>query len=477
MNRAGGAWLVLVATALASMMDGVDATGLAVANPVLAREFGATLPGLELLTVGYMLVMAMALVPAGMVADRIGHRRVFLAGLVAFAASSLLTGLSGSVAEMVVWRLFQGAAGATLAASSLALLRHAFPPELLKVAIGLWSAGLALATVVGPFVGGALVQFVSWRAIFFVNLPIALAAFAIAAALAPRATTDGGKSKVDVSGIALLTSSLFALVSGITRAQVDGWASAYPMCALVASAVLLLAFAARERAAPNPLLPPALFHSGRLVSGLAVIFAAGVTHFGTSFYFALYLQQIKGLSPVLAGAGLLPLIGLVALGGPASGFLNRRFGARTPIVAGLLMLAAGSAGLSLAGLGSGYGATVVFLLLMGLGIGLAMPSAVEVVIAAAPKETAGVAAGLQQTVLMVSGAFGAAIYGSIITARSPGSGEQALTSYRQAEFVTGFGHATAVGAVLTLAAAAIAAVLVRLPAPDASAADRSPAPR
>lgn len=137
-----GAWLLLAATALAGMMDGIDATALAVANPVLARDLHASLPELEALTVGYMLAMAMALVPAGALADRIGHRRVFLAGLSGFVLSSLLVGLSGSVWPIIALRVLQGTSGAMLAASSLALLRHAFPPERLKVAIGLWSSGI-----------------------------------------------------------------------------------------------------------------------------------------------------------------------------------------------------------------------------------------------------------------------------------------------------------------------------------------------
>lgn len=136
-------------------MDGIDATALAVANPVLARDLHASLPELEALTVGYMLAMAMALVPAGALADRIGHRRVFLAGLSGFVLSSLLVGLSGSVWPIIALRVLQGTSGAMLAASSLALLRHAFPPERLKVAIGLWSSGLAQPTAVEVAISAA----------------------------------------------------------------------------------------------------------------------------------------------------------------------------------------------------------------------------------------------------------------------------------------------------------------------------------
>jgi EmrB/QacA subfamily drug resistance transporter len=455
-----GAWLVLAATALAGMMDGIDATALAVANPVLARDLHAGLPELEALTVGYMLAMAMALVPAGALADRIGHRRVFLAGLIGFVISSLLIGLSGAVPVMIALRVLQGAAGAMLAASSLALLRHAFTPERLKVAIGLWSCGLAVALLAGPFVGGALVQFVHWRAIFFVNVPIGAVAFALALVPAAADSHRPQPSRFDTAGAVLLTCAVFTLVAGITRAQVDGWSAPVPLAALAAAAVLAVAFAVRERRAADPLLPPAVVRSRRLLVALAVIMSAGLVHFGTAFYYALYLQQVRGFSPVAAGAGLLPLIGLVAVGAPASGLLNRRYGPGLPIVSGLGLLCAGAAGLSAFGADAALPVVLACVLPMGLGIGLANPTAVEVAISAAPPQHAGRVAGLQQTALMVSGSLGAAVFGSIIAADAPEFAGRAV-AVDAGRFVAGFGNATLFGAALTLLATAVAAATFR----------------
>jgi EmrB/QacA subfamily drug resistance transporter len=455
-----GAWLVLAATALAGMMDGIDATALAVANPVLARDLHASLPALEALTVGYMLAMAMALVPAGALADRVGHRRVFLAGLAGFVISSLLVGLSGSVPLIIALRVLQGAAGAMLAASSLALLRHAFTPERLKVAIGLWGSGLAVAVLVGPFIGGALVQFVHWRAIFFVNVPIGALALALVLLSATRDTSQPPPSRFDTPGAVLLTCAVFTLVAGITRAQVDGWSATVPLAALAAASVLTVAFGLRERRAADPLLPPAVLRTRRLVVALAVIMAAGLAHFGTAFYYALYLQQIRGLTPIAAGAGLLPLIGLVAVGAPASGILNRRYGPRLPIVGGLGLLCAGLCGLSAFGVGAGLPVVLACVLPMGLGIGLAQPTAVEVAISAAPPEIAGRIAGLQQTVLMLSGSLGAAIFGSIIAASAPEFAGRAV-AVDAGQFITGFAHATLVGAALTFLASLAAAAVFR----------------
>ncbi|QYN37430.1 MFS transporter [Pseudonocardia sp. DSM 110487] len=464
-----GAWLVLAATALAGMMDGIDATALAVANPVLAHDLHASLPALEALTVGYMLAMAMALVPAGALADRIGHRRVFMAGLAGFVISSLLVGLSGSVSWIIALRVLQGASGAMLAASSLALLRHAFTPERLKVAIGLWSSGLAVAVLAGPFIGGVLVQYVHWRAIFFVNVPIGALAFTLVLLSATRDARHPHPSRFDAAGAALLTCAVFTLVAGITRAQVDGWSSAVPLAALAAAAVLTVAFGLRERRARDPLLPPDVVRTPRLTVALAVIMAAGLAHFGTAFYYALYLQQIRGLTPVAAGAGLLPLIGLIAVGAPASGLLNRRYGPRLPIIGGLGLLCAGLCGLSAFGADAPLPVVLACVLPMGLGIGLAQPTAVEVAISAAPPAVAGRVAGLQQTVLMISGSLGAAIFGSIIAASAPEFADHAV-AVDAGRYLTGFGHATLLGAALTLLATAVAAATFRTAATAATAA-------
>jgi EmrB/QacA subfamily drug resistance transporter len=455
-----GAWLLLAATALAGMMDGIDATALAVANPVLARDLHASLPELEALTVGYMLAMAMALVPAGALADRIGHRRVFLTGLSGFVLSALLVGLSGSVWPIIALRVLQGTSGAMLAASSLALLRHAFPPERLKVAIGLWSSGLAVAVLVGPFIGGALVQFVHWRAIFFVNVPIGAIALVLVLLAATRNTRQPSPARFDTAGAMLLTAAVFALVAGITRAQVDGWSSAVPLTALGAAAVLVVTFGFHERDAADPLLPPAVLRTRRLVVALAVIMAAGLTHFGTAFYYALYLQQVRGFTPLAAGAGLLPLIGLIAVGAPASGYLNRRFGPRLPVVSGLGLLCAGAFGLSTFGVDAALPVVLACVLPMGLGIGLAQPTAVEVAISAAPPEIAGRVAGLQQTVLMISGSLGAAIFGSIIATSAPEFAGHAM-AVDAGRYLSGFGHATLLGAALTFLAALAAAATFR----------------
>jgi predicted MFS family arabinose efflux permease len=353
--------------------------------------------------------------------------------------------------------VLQGVAGAMLASSSLALLRHAFTPERLKVAIGLWGSGLAVAVLVGPFIGGALVQYVHWRAIFFVNVPIGAVAFALVLASAARDSRQPHPSRFDTAGAVLLTGAVFALVGGIARAQVDGWSAAIP---LAAAAVLIVAFCFHERRAAEPLLPPAVVRTPRLVVALAVIMAAGLAHFGTAFYYALYLQQVRGLTPVAAGAGLLPLIGLVAVGAPASGLLNRRYGPRLPIVGGLGLLCAGSLGLSAFGADAPLPVVLACVLPMGLGIGLAQPTAVEVAISAAPPAVAGRIAGLQQTVLMISGSLGAAIFGSIIAASAPEFAGHAV-AVDVGRFLTGFGHATLLGAALTLLATAVAAATFR----------------
>lgn len=435
-------------------MDGLDATGLSVANPAIARDLHASLPSLQAITTGYMVAMAASVIVVGKLGDRYGHRRVFLIGLAGFAVSSALVGLSSTATEMVLWRVAQGVSGAMLAANAVALLRHTFPPDRFKLAVGLFSGGLALASLGGPFLGGALVEYLSWRAIFFVNLPIAAVAGILAVLHAPRHTRADVGGRLDISGVVVLAVAVAALVSGVSRAGAYGWGGMYPIAAFVAAIVLLVGFVRIERSAADPVVPLDLFRSRQSCLALAVILAGGLTHFGSAYYFALYLQQFRGLSPLAAGASLLPMLGLVAFGGPLSGLLNQRYGPRLPVTAGLTLLAAGAVGLSVTGLDARLIALIPWLLPMGLGVGLALPTATAIVVSQAPAEHAGAASGLQHTVLMVSGALAVSVLGAIITASAPQYADIAVVQDPTA-FLTGLRHAFLTGAALTATTATL----------------------
>lgn len=413
----GGQWVVLVAVALGTMMEALDGTVVAVANPVIAVDLATDLSTLQWVTNGYMLAVACTLVTAGKLGDRYGHKKVFLIGMAAFAATSVMAGLADSIGSLVFWRVLQGVSGAVLAPSGLAVLKNTFPKEQLKIAIGVWSAVGALAMAAGPFIGGLTVDLLSWRWVFFINLLVGAAAFALGA-WAIRATRPAGAARsFDAPGVLLLTAALFALVWGIIQVPEHGWAHAYPLGSFAAAVVLGAGFVLRERAAREALLPLALFRLRAVSIGSTALLVGGFATFGASFYLALYLQQVHGFEPMQAGLGLLPFTVLFGVGAPTGAALNQRFGPRVPLALGLTLIGGALLGLSRMTADSSYHAMWPFLVPLGVGMGMVAPTAIEMIVGAAPNHLTGVASGLQQTALMLGGVLGTAALGSMISGR------------------------------------------------------------
>jgi EmrB/QacA subfamily drug resistance transporter len=392
-----GRWLVAV-TVLASGMAFVDATAVQVALPAIGRELDASLSGLQWTISGYTLALASLILLGGSLGDRYGRRRVFLVGVVWFAVASLVCGLAQTTGQLVAARILQGIGGALLTPGSLALIQSSFRPGDRARAIGLWSALAGIAGLIGPFLGGLLVDALSWRLVFLLNVPVAALILAVAGRHVPESRDGGRHGRFDVLGAALsvlaLAGSTYALIAageGFARADVLGAAAAG-----VAGGV---GFVVRERRAAEPMLPLGLFanrqFSGANLSTLAVYGALG----GSSLFLVLQLQTTLGYDATGAGAAMLPAILLITVLSPTAGTLAARIGPRLPMTVGPLVVAVGA--LLLAGV-DGSGPYVLEVLpgslLQGLGMAITVTPLTATVLAAAPDALAGVASGVNNAV-------------------------------------------------------------------------------
>ncbi len=413
----GHPWLTLLAVAIGVMMVGLDATVVSIANPAIARDLHADLSGLQWVTNGYLLALAVALIPAGKIADRFGRKRTFLAGVVGFAAASVLVGLSGGIGMVVLWRVVQGFAGALLQPAGLAIIRNTFPPERLNAAIGIWGATVGISIAGGPIVGGLLVQHVNWESVFFLNAPLGLLALAIGLWLIRESRDEGAVGSFDVSGVALLSGSLFALVWGLIKAGTLGFSDPEPLWSFAAFAALTAGFILRESRARHPVLPLRLFRSASLSAATGLIVLGAFALFGTIFFITLYMQQVHGLSPVAAGVRMLPMTGIFIVSSPLGGALTQRFGPRLPLALGMVLTAGAMLGLSRIGVDASYGHIWPWFVLIGMAFGLILTAGTEAIVANAPVQLAGVAGGLQQTAFQVGGVLGTSVLGTILSTR------------------------------------------------------------
>src|SRR6266568_4860112 len=413
--------LTLLAVAMGVMMVGLDGTIVAVANPAIQSHLHASLAGIQWISNAYLLALAVSLIPAGKAGDRFGHKKVFLAGITGFAASSAAIGLAGSIASsitlVIAFRALQGVFGAMLQPTALALLRRTFPPDKLNGAIGVWGAVIGASTAAGPIVGGLLVQHIGWEACFYVNVPVGAAALIMSLLVLRETPASPAASSFDIPGIAALSGALFALIWGLIKGPDYGWTSARTLAFLGAAALLGLLFVIRESRARQPLLPLRLFRSASLSAGVVLVILLMFAMFGAMFFMTFYLENVHGLDPIAAGVHLLPMTAMLIVGSSLAGALISRIGPRLPVVAGMVMAAIALFGLSRLGATGSANDTIAWFVLLGLGLSPVMVGATDVIVGNAPAELAGVAGGLQSTAMQLGGTLGTAVLGALMSAR------------------------------------------------------------
>ncbi|MGC5035317.1 MFS transporter [Streptomyces sp. DT190] len=415
----GHPWLTLITVAVGVMMVALDGTIVAIANPAIQKDLGATFAEVQWITNGYFLALAVSLITAGKLGDRFGHRQTFLIGVVGFAAASGAIGLSDSIAFVVVFRVLQGLFGALLMPAALGLLRATFPAEKLNMAIGIWGMVIGASTAGGPILGGVLVEHVNWQSVFFINVPVGVLAVALGVWILLDHRAENAPRSFDVLGIALLSTAVFCLVWALIKAPPSewGWGDAKTIGFLAASVLGFGLFAFWETKVKEPLIPLALFRSVALSAGVVLMVLMAIAFMGGLFFVTFYLQNVHGMSPVDAGLHLLPLTGMMIVGSPLAGAMITKFGPRVPLAGGMALTAIAMYGMSTLETDTGSGIMSLWFALLGLGLAPVMVGATEVIVGNAPMELSGVAGGLQQAAMQIGGSLGTAVLGAVMASK------------------------------------------------------------
>ncbi len=454
---------VLAATVLGSGMAALDATVVGIALPTISRDFGVGVSGLQWVVNAYTLTLAGLLLLGGALGDRYGRRRLFVVGTVWFALASALCGAAPNTPALIAARGLQGVGAALLTPGSLAILQASFVETDRGRAIGAWSGLGGIATALGPFLGGWLISAVSWRLVFIINVPVAVAVVGIAVRHVPE-TRDASADRVDMLGAAAITAALAGVTFGLIEGPGRGWASPAVLSSLIGGAALLVVFLLLERTRPHPMLPLELFRSRQFSGANAVTFIVYAALGGVLFLLPIALQQVAGFSPVQAGAALLPVTLIMLALSARSAALSARIGPRLQMTVGPLVIAAGLALLVRLDVDASYLTDVLpAVIVFGLGLATNVAPLTATVLQAAPARRAGVASAVNNDLARTGGLIAVAVLPA-----AAGLTGSAVT--QPAVLAHGFHVAATIAAVACVAASLIAAVTIRNPRPPQPAA-------
>lgn len=437
--------------ALASFMMALDSLVVTTALSTIRQDLAASIESLEWTVNAYNLTFAVLLLTGAALGDRFGRRRMFCVGLAVFTIASAACALSPTVGVLVVSRALQGVGAAMVLPLSLTLISALFPPPQRGRAMGLYLGITGLATFSGPFIGGVIAEGLAWQWIFWLNVPIGLAA--IGFTMRRVEESFGPDTRFDLGGVVLVTVGAFGIVWGLVRGNVAGWSSAEVLAALVLGVVLVIAFVLWERRARAPMLPMRFFRLRAFATANPANFSVFASLYGTLFFLAQYFQTALGEGPLGAGLRLMPWTATLMVCAPIAGRLADRYGERTFVVIGLLLqsIAAGWIA-AVADTDTAYLELLPALVVGGVGLTMAMPAAQKAVVGAVQPHEIGQASGAFMMLRILGGVFGVAVAVAVFS----GVGGYASA----AEFSAGF-----TGAMTVVAAFAIIGMLVALGMP------------
>jgi EmrB/QacA subfamily drug resistance transporter len=445
--RAG--WTLAIVS-IALFMTSLDNLVVGIALPSIRAELGGSLESLEWTVNAYTLAFAVFLLGGAALGDRFGRKRMFAAGLTLFTASSALAALAPSIDALVTARALQGLGAAIVLPLTLTLLNEAVAPERRGAALGIWAGVSGLGVALGPLVGGAIVEGISWHWIFWLNVPVGLALIPLAMRMLTE--SHGPNSRLDFPGLALAGAGLLGLTFGIVRADSLGWTSSTVLASIGAGVVLLAAFLAWEARAPQPMLPLRFFRSRGFSATNGVSFAMFFGTFGSIFLLSQFFQVAQGLGPLEAGLRTLPWTGMPMIVAPLAGLLSDRIGSRPLMATGLALQAGALAWLAVISAPSTPFAELIAPFVMaGTGMALVFAPSANAVLGSVRPSEAGQASGATNAIREVGGVMGVAVLASVFSAHGGYGDPQAFTD--------GIGAALPIGAAV-LAAGALIALLV-----------------
>lgn len=421
--------LALLASVTGAMIVALDGTVLMVAQPSLQRDLDASMTQVQWTSTAYLLAVAALLVIAGRLGDRFGHSRMLFTGVLGFAAASAGIALAPGAGWVIALRAAQGVFGALLQPATLALLRLAYPADRLGTPVAIRTSAIGVAAAAGPVLGGVLVAHLGWRAVFWINVPVALAIAALTLAVWAPAPSRTGIQRLNLTGAALLATALAVLVHTLSGIPAHGWSTVPTWAGLVAAAGVTVAFVGHERRTAHPLVAPAVARSVPVTASVTILLVTTGGMFGALFVATFSLQDIRGLDPLASGLSALPLTALMVLGAPVAGAALRRYSPRSTAIVGAVLVILGIGGLAVSGLGTGglsqpasvgtwaVTATAFAFAALGAGFATVMVTATATVVGEAPPGYAGVIGGLKQTAMNVGPALGIAIAAGMMTPR------------------------------------------------------------
>jgi DHA2 family multidrug resistance protein-like MFS transporter len=408
-----GRWQALGAIVLSSLVLGLDSTIVVTALPTLSARLGATTDQLQWISAAYTLALAGFMIPAGVLADRLGRRRMLLVALFLFGASSVAASQMTTANGLILMRALMGIAGAFIFPISMAIVPTIFSERERPRAIAIGGAGMFLGLPLGPLVAGWLLTHYDWGSIFLINGPVVLLAL-LGASIFIHESRDSNAPRLDVAGATLVVVGVTSLVYGIIEQPSHGWTNSTVLASLVSGGILVAGFAIWELRARSPLVNLRLFLDPRFSWAVLVGMIMGFALLGVLFVFTPFLQIVQGNDAQATGVRLLPLIGGIVVGAVGSDRLVARLGVRAMLALGLLICAAGMSLLSLVEADSGFGLMAVALPVIGVGNAFAMFTSLNVILGVLPESQTGAGTALTRTLQQLAASFGVAILGSIL---------------------------------------------------------------